>query len=117
MEVRTSTAGDWTIVSIRGEFVVKYLVELRAVLQPLEQRQTPRVALDLTETDYVDSSAISLMLNIKRRFEARGGRVAVFGSKKELREIFSIVDLHQALAIYPDRESFEAAVAGGTGDR
>jgi anti-anti-sigma factor len=117
MEIQTSTAKDWTIITIRGEFVVRYLVELRAVLQPLEQRQTPRIALDLAKTDYVDSSAISLMLNIKRRFEARGGRVAVFGPKKELREIFSIVDLHQALAIYPDRKSFEAAIAGGTGDR
>jgi anti-sigma B factor antagonist len=112
MEIVTSTWREWTIVSIRGELVIKHLLTLRKSLEPLEQRQSPRLALDLGEIRYVDSSGISLLLDVKRRFDERGGRVVLFGASGELREIFSIVDLQQAIHVYPDRGSFEAAVSG-----
>ncbi|MBD3316380.1 MAG: STAS domain-containing protein [Chitinivibrionales bacterium] len=111
MDIATSTWQDWTIVAIQGGFVVRHLVDLRNTLDSLEKHQTPRVALDLSGTSYMDSSAISLILNIKSRFEARGGGIAVFGANKELRELFSIVDLQQVVSIYPDQSAFEAAMS------
>jgi anti-anti-sigma factor len=110
LEVSSTMWDDWRILSIKGEFVVRYLAHVRRHLDQLAEEESPRVALDLTQTSCVDSSAITLMLNYYRRLKARNGDVVLFGAADETKSVFSIVGLEASMTIYDTRAEFEETV-------
>lgn len=110
MNIHTESWSDWHVVSIEGEFVVKHLTAVRKALEPYEQEDSPRVALDLSKAAYIDSSSITLMLNYQKRLAARGGRLVTYGANSDLRSIFSIVNLAESVAVYQSRQTFKAAI-------
>ncbi|MDD5676254.1 MAG: STAS domain-containing protein [Chitinivibrionales bacterium] len=98
----------WTILSIVGDFTVKFLVDIKAAFDALENSPAPQVALDLTKTLYLDSSAITMMTNFYERLRKQGGRFVVFGPSEDVGQIFLIVGFDKSIAVYKTREQFQA---------
>ena len=111
METSISQFGAWNILAIDGEFVVKYLSAIRQHLDSFMSTPNPFIAFDLSKASYIDSSAITLMLNFQKRIEAAAGRIVIFGATEDARAIFSIVGLDASITLYDTREEFEKAVA------
>jgi len=110
--VETSTVAwdGWHILAVEGEFVVKYLAKVREHLEEFAKQSTAKVAFDLTKTTYIDSSAITLMLNYQKRLRAQNGNIVVFGASEDAKSIFSIVGLDNSITVFDTREQFEQAV-------
>jgi len=82
----------------------------------IEGRQNGRVAIDLSEVNYLASSEIGFLVTIKRRIERRNGRLAIFGVSPYLLDIFKTMNLVKLLEIVPDLKSALARLRmeGGT---
>jgi anti-anti-sigma factor len=112
MDFQITRWNDWDVVTAPTQFVVRNLVNMRQTLEPLMEQPSPKVAFDLGQTRYIDSSAMSLILNVNKRLDAASGKLALFGPNEELQEIFSIVDLRSAVSVFETREKFESWAAG-----
>ncbi|KMQ51682.1 hypothetical protein CHISP_1439 [Chitinispirillum alkaliphilum] len=98
---------NWQIVRFQGKFVAKTLNEVRKTLSKIESEgKMKKVVFDLSSTNYLDSSALTVMLNLLKRLNQKeGGEFVVCGPNKEVMEIFSIVGFDKVVRIYPSVES------------
>ncbi len=111
--VATESWKSWTIVSIEGKFVIKYVAEIRKVLEPLKDNPIPRIALDLTRTTHLDSSAMTLMLNYQNRLKEKQGGLVLYGVNEDIMGIITIVGFDSFVPIYRSRADFERNVDAG----
>lgn len=102
---------SWNIVAIDGKFVIKFVAEIRKVLEPLREKPCPQVALDLTKTTHLDSSAMTLMLNYQNRLKEKQGGLVVFGANEDIMGIVTIVGFDSFVPIYRSRADFERAMS------
>jgi anti-anti-sigma factor len=110
MNIETGRHRGWHRVTIKGELILKHLLKVRRILETLEADETPRIALDLTATAYVDSSAITMILNVHRKVRSRGGDLVISGYNAQIESVFSIVNIQEAMTVYADRAAFERAL-------
>jgi anti-anti-sigma factor len=97
----------WHIISIKGKFVVKFVAEIRKVLEPFKDQNAPKIALDFTNTTHLDSSAMTLMLNFQNRLKEKNGRMVIFGANEDIMGIITIVGFDSFVPIYKNRADFE----------
>ncbi len=69
----------------------------------IEAREDARIAIDLTEVNYLASSEIGFLVTIKRRIDRQKGKVVFFGISPYLQEIFRNMNLTRVLDIVETR--------------
>lgn len=102
---------SWHIISIEGKFVIKNIADIRQVLDPLKNEARPKIALDLSKTTHLDSSAMTLMLNFQNRLKESGGKLVVFGANEDIAGIINIVGFDTFVPMYRTRADFDRTVA------
>ncbi len=107
MKVSTEAWNSWDIVAIEGKFVVKFVAEIRKLLEQLKEKTKPKIALDLTGTTHLDSSAMTLMLNFQNRLKEKQGELVVFGVNEDIMGIITIVGFDSFVPIFRSRVDFE----------
>lgn len=64
-----------------------------------------RIALDLSQVDFMDSSGLSALLSTYKTI-SRSGRLVLFGTGTNVAKLFSITRLDKGVfEIYPDQDS------------
>ncbi|MFP4013619.1 MAG: STAS domain-containing protein [Chitinispirillaceae bacterium] len=113
MKTSTDKLLNWHIIKLEGKFVVKQLMQIRNILTSIEEiEKSPRIAFDLSKTSYLDSSAITAMLNLRKRLLPKNGKFVVFGPNEDVLDILSIVGFDKLIPIYSSYESFKKATLG-----
>jgi anti-anti-sigma factor len=113
MDIETIAFEGWRIVVLDGRFVIKYLGKVRRKLEKIEKRPRPLVAFDLTKTTWMDSGAITLVLNFCKRIRGKSGNLALFGANRDITGIIAIVGLDTKVRCYGSAEDFRRTVLGG----
>ncbi len=65
-----------------------------------EEWATERILLDLTATDYVDSSVIGWLLATQRKLRQAGGALALCGLSANVKDVFNLMKIDKILAAY-----------------
>lgn len=91
--------GKWLIISISGKFTIKNLVPIRRLFDNAESDMEQYIAIDLTNASYLDSSAITILINFHKRCIEKGGRLALFGINRDIEEVLSIVGLDKVITV------------------
>jgi anti-sigma B factor antagonist len=60
-----------------------------------------RVALDLGRVDFLSSSGVAILVGLKRRLEAQGGKLVVFGVQPMVDDLLKITRLTQYFRFAP----------------
>jgi anti-anti-sigma factor len=113
MNISTEKFNNWHIVSIEGEFVVKDLVEVRVAFNSFIEDIGAKVALDLSKTNYIDSSAVTSILNFHGRLNAKSGQLMIFSPNTQVKEVFNIINLKNTVKVFNSRSDFEEFVEKG----
>jgi len=104
------------ILAPRGRLVIGEPVEtFRNALDDLVAEGRDRIVLDLTDVDYIDSSALGCLVVAHTRIEKAGGAMPIFGLNRRNIELLVITKLATIFRIadnepdainlcYPDRE-------------
>jgi anti-sigma B factor antagonist len=87
------------VVSVRGEVDNDTAPQLRDALSAAFGSGASRVVVDLTETDFLDSSGLGALVGVSKQNADRGPLVLVC-PKPNLRKLFEISRLDEVLPVH-----------------
>jgi anti-sigma B factor antagonist len=92
------------VVVVHGEADLHVAPELRDRFTAVIDDGAKRVLVDLSDTDFIDSMGLGVLLGSTKRLRADGGQLELIVTKPDIRRIFEITMLDRILAIHPSRE-------------
>ena len=102
------------VVDVQGEADLHTAHELRAAIMEAIDGGATTLVIDLTETTFIDSMTLGVLLGAVKRLRPVGGRVSVVCTDPNIRRIFEITLLDRVFALHESRETaLEADVARG----
>ena len=69
-------------------------------LDEAEKKNESFFAVDLSETTLLDSSALSVLINLKKRVAEKGGKLILLGPNQEISEMFEVVGFNKIIPVY-----------------
>ena len=101
------------MVRVSGEVDMSHEEELRRELSTAVKADAKGIVVDLTECEFIDSSAIrALLLSREEKNTGSGETVAVAASSDQILRILSVMGLDQVLPVRPTVEEAAAALSG-----
>jgi anti-sigma B factor antagonist len=100
METEVYPGKDLTIVKPRREIRVRSVVALRAVFEEQEKLGASKIAVDLSDVSYIDSSGIGLLLNFSKRLRAGGRMLYLFSPNDDIKAILYIAEIDEAVPFF-----------------
>lgn len=77
-------------ISIKGRFDFNLLQAFRDAYSDYDDSVTSEFMVDLAETDYIDSSALGMLLNMKNHLGAEDQEIKIINCQPDLLKIFAI---------------------------
>jgi anti-sigma B factor antagonist len=105
-----SLQADAGVVAVRGEIHVSTAPELSTLLAEALERGVQSLVLDLSEVEFIDSTGLSVLLNLLRRLTQRGGGLVIVCTNPTVLRLFEITRLESTFDIVPTREEAMARV-------
>jgi anti-sigma B factor antagonist len=103
-----SEAGHY-VIAARGEIDLFTAPELKQVITEVIENGERRVAIDLSEVSFLDSTALGVLIGAVKRLRSRGGALAVINTDSSIAKTFEITGLDQIFTIVSSRaEALEA---------
>lgn len=88
-----------TILHIEGTLDAVTAPELRAVVDQLVSDRRPSVTVELSQLRLIDSSGVSVIVNLFKRIRANGGQAKIVGLRDQPRAIFRLLRLDRVFPI------------------
>lgn len=106
LTVTTTRPDDRTVViATRGEIDLLTVSDIKRVIaDELADEAVKNLVVDLTDTVFIDSTGLGLLLGTQRRLRESGGQLAVVNDNDAVAMTFAITGLDQVLDIYSTRE-------------
>lgn len=104
MEIQTQTTGDVLVATPQTQTLMAGNVEefRQSVLPLLEQPK--KVAIDLHQVQFMDSSGVGAILSCLRLLDSHGGKLALFGMNKAVKGVFQITRMHRIIDGFDTRD-------------
>jgi anti-sigma B factor antagonist len=100
------------VVAVAGEIDLFTAPELKSALGEAVDAGRSRIVVDLTETTFLDSTALGVLIGAVKRLRSRDGALTIANTDPNIAKTFEITGLDQIFTIRPTRE--EAIEALGT---
>lgn len=102
------------IVAVRGEIDLFTAPEVKSTLASVIDNGKFRVVVDLTETTFLDSTALGVLIGAVKRLRTRDGALTIVNVDANIAKTFEITGLDQIFTIRPTRdEAVQALDADG----
>jgi anti-sigma B factor antagonist len=92
------------IVYLAGEVDLYTAPELKQELHRLVGEGATRLVIDMSETTFIDSTTLGVLLSVVKRVRPEGGAVVVVCPDRNVRRIFEITLLDRVFAIVDTRD-------------
>src|SRR3954452_12217355 len=102
---------DRHVVAVRGEIDLFTAPELKQKLTHAIEGGKTRIVVDLTDTTFLDSTALGVLIVAVKRLRSRDGALAIVNVDEDIAKTFEITGLDQIFTILPSREAAVDAVA------
>jgi anti-sigma B factor antagonist len=99
--------GDTHIVTVSGEVDLYTAPEFKRRVTAPVAAAVEHVIVDLTNTSFIDSSSLGVLIGAHRRLKARGGRLVVACDREAILKTFRITGLDGVFKLV---DSVEAAL-------
>ena len=108
--VSIKASGPWAILQIAGEIDLNTAPKLKEAIVGSMKDGFRRIALDLTNVGFLDSTGLAAMVSgIKRANEAGGGLVLI-NPNEHIQRILSITDLEKIFPVFSNAESLPTSM-------
>ncbi|HWX38094.1 MAG TPA: STAS domain-containing protein [Candidatus Sulfotelmatobacter sp.] len=103
MKISARRIEQATILDVTGNIDMANSPEVRkALLQEIRSKRAPRVVLNLTSVEYIDSSGVASLIEGLKASRESGSRFILFGLNESAREVLKISRLLKLFEIYDD---------------
>ena len=99
-------------LAISGRFDAHQVPQVQQEFDALLTAGARFIILDLSAVNFVDSSALAVMVRGMKRCRERNGELLLCGLRQPVRIIFELTRMDRAFRIYVDEASAQAALAG-----
>jgi len=112
--IRDATIVNFQDSSILDTLQIEQIGE--ALYDLIENRNRKKIVLDFEKVQFLSSSALGVLITLRKKADAIKGKVAICGMKKDLKKVFEITRLDRMFDFYADEEkalaSFGITTAG-----
>ena len=108
--ISETTDGDVHVVAVAGQADLHTASDLRAAIATTIGAGAANVVVDLSETTFIDSMALGVLLGALKRLAPLEGRIAIACPNASLRRIFEITSLDRVLDVTATRDEAIARV-------
>ena len=117
-DAKTEAAVDGAyVVSVMGEADLYSAPSLKRALDGAIEAGGKDIVVDLTRTTFIDSTALSVLVEATKRLRPEGGRVALVCVDQNLVKIFRITALDRLFPLYESRgEAVRSLAPAGAPD-
>lgn len=96
MQIDVQTHGDIATLHLSGRFDFSAHRDFRVAYQaPLEQPECKQLTIDFARVEYVDSSALGMLLLLKEKAAVSGKNVVLSNCTGFVLEVFQVVNFQQ----------------------
>jgi anti-sigma B factor antagonist len=100
------------VVAVQGEIDLFTAPELKQTLAEAIEGGKTRIAVDLTGTSFLDSTALGVLIGAVKRLRSRDGVLTIVNTDQNIAKTFEITGLDQIFTIMPTRDEAVAALDG-----
>jgi anti-sigma B factor antagonist len=104
-DVKTERVEDGTyVISLAGEVDLYTAPEFKQQLLNVIGEGGTDVVVDFTDTTFIDSTTLGVLVGGVKRLRAQEGRLSLVCSDRNITKIFEITGLDRVFTIYPSRD-------------
>jgi anti-sigma B factor antagonist len=92
------------VIAVAGEIDLFTAPEMKAALGEALEGGRTRIVVDLTETTFLDSTALGVLIGAVKRLRSRDGRLTIVNVDPNIAKTFEITGLDQIFTIRSTRE-------------
>jgi anti-sigma B factor antagonist len=101
--------GDVCVVSVEGQLIVGNRQELKQKILEELDRGAKKFLVDFTDTGYIDSSGLGVLVSLSKKIREQGGDLRLCGLNEDLQTLFELTKLDTLFAITKTSEEALAA--------
>ena len=101
---------DRHVVAVRGEIDLFTAPELKQKLTDAIEGGKSRIVVDLTDTTFLDSTALGVLIGAVKRLRSRDGALVIVNVDQNIAKTFEITGLDQIFTILSTRDDAIAAL-------
>lgn len=113
LEIDVYRRGAWSVLSIVGDLDLAGLPGFRSAGGPLVSESRPRIVVDLTAVDLLDSSGLGALLGFRRRVHRNGGEVRLVAPDNNVSTLLRTVGFDRVFVVAP---TLDEALVGADPD-
>ncbi|XAM01413.1 STAS domain-containing protein [Phycisphaeraceae bacterium D3-23] len=107
--------GEAVIAALHGSLTVANAPDLRqGLMEALKEHKPKTLALNLTEVDFIDSSALGVFVEVRREAATHGGSVAMTNLNDDIRGLMRIMHLDSVFTFLDDVSEVSAPGTPGS---
>jgi len=99
------------VIAVRGEIDLFTAPELKQKLGEAIEAGRRQIVVDLTDTTFLDSTALGVLIGAVKRLRSDHGRLVLVNVDANIAKTFEITGLDQIFTILPTRDEAIAALA------
>ena len=92
---------DVTLIEVGGQLIVGNRQLLKEQVLDQLERGDPKIILDFSKTDYIDSSGLGVLVTLSKKIREQGGQLSLASLSEDLRTLFELTKL-DTLFIFTD---------------
>lgn len=100
VELQRRTEQDIEILDVSGELDIYTSPKLRSAIQEVLGGGRARLVVNLLNTTYLDSTALSVLTSALKQARDAGGTVALVYNQPQIEKIFTITGLHEVFPVF-----------------
>lgn len=93
LELKIERGDRYTTVFVAGEVDYGTASQLRSALVDLAHAEAAEVVVDLSAVTFIDSTALSVLVQAKQRFDNAGHRMSVTGTQPRVARVLELAGL------------------------
>jgi anti-sigma B factor antagonist len=98
------------VVAVRGEIDLFTAPELKQKLTDAIEGGKTRIVVDLSDTTFLDSTALGVLIGAVKRLRSRDGALVIVNVDQNIAKTFEITGLDQIFTILAERDAAIAAL-------
>jgi len=113
-DIKTEQLGsDAFVIALSGEVDLYTAPEFKQQLLEVVGRGGQEVVVDFSDTTFIDSTTLGVLVGGVKRLRPNGGRLSLVCSDRNITKIFEITGLNKVFDIYESREEAVESIGQG----
>ncbi|MCM8830806.1 MAG: STAS domain-containing protein [Candidatus Omnitrophica bacterium] len=105
MNVREEKINDVVVCILEGEININTSPNLRKIFDRLIKDNEKKVAIDLSNITYIDSSGLATLIEMLQRLRKIGGKLRLANMSEKIKNVFEITKLTKLFEIFDTTEA------------